>query len=95
MLIAGDRVAAVDWETAALGPAAIDLAALITGWDASARARIVAAYGGMEPADLAAAELLLALKWLGRSDGFQVPPEHRRDWLSEARRAAELLTCAS
>ena len=30
------------------------------------------------------ASLLVALQWLGWSDDWTPPPEHRHDWLSEA-----------
>lgn len=88
ILIADERVAVVDWEMAGVGPGVIDLAALVTGWPVLEQARIVAAYGGVDPADLAAARLLLALQWLGWSPAWQPPEEHRRDWLTEAAEAA-------
>jgi hypothetical protein len=87
----GDRVAAVDWEMAGAGPGVIDLAALVTGWEGDERRALVAAFGAVEEADLAAAELLLALQWLGWTPGWRAPPEHRRDWLAQARAAAERL----
>jgi hypothetical protein len=34
---------------------------------------------------------LLALQWLGWAPDWQAPPEHRRDWFSEARAAANML----
>jgi hypothetical protein len=92
VMIDGSRVAVVDWEMAAVGPGVIDLGALVTGWDGEARRRLVSAFGGAAPRDLAAAQLLLALQWLGWSTEWQPPPEHRRDWLADARAAAELLT---
>lgn len=82
------RVAAVDWEMAGGGPGVLDLAALVTGWSEEGRAAIVAAYGEVEDGDLAAAELLLAVRWLGWAPGWQAPAEHRRDWLAQARAAA-------
>ncbi|HEX4804919.1 MAG TPA: phosphotransferase, partial [Conexibacter sp.] len=91
VLVADDRVAPVDWEMAAVGPGVLDLAALATGWSGEPRAAILAAYGAVAPADLAAAELLLALQWLGWADGWEAPPEQRRDWLAEAHAAAERL----
>lgn len=89
VLVAGDRVVPVDWETAAMGPGVIDLAALVTGWDAGVTRRLVAAYGAVEPADLLAARLALALRWLGWSAEWTAPAEHRQDWLREAVAAAE------
>jgi hypothetical protein len=95
VLVAGERVAAVDWELAALGPPAVDLAALVTGWEGADREALVAAYleESSAPADgfretLAAARLHLALRWLGWSTDWTAPPEHSRDWLAEARAAA-------
>lgn len=88
---ANGRVSAVDWETAAIGPGAIDLAALLTGWEGTPREAIRAAYGEIEPLDLAAAELVLALQWVGFAPKRQPPPEHRHDWLAQAHAAAELL----
>jgi hypothetical protein len=88
VLVSGARIAAVDWEMAAIGPGVIDLAALVTGWDSDSRRRIVAAYGEVAQADLAAARLQLALQWLGWAKQWDAPAEHRRDWLAEARDAA-------
>jgi Ser/Thr protein kinase RdoA (MazF antagonist) len=91
VLVGDGRIAAVDWEMIAQGPGVIDLAALVTGWEGDDRRAILAAYGGVEEADLAAAQLLLALQWLGWAPDWQAPPEHRRDWFSEARAAANML----
>jgi hypothetical protein len=91
VLIAERRVAVVDWEMAALGPGVIDLAALLTGWEPSAQKELIRAYGAPDLADVAAAQLLLAYQWLGWGDGWEAPAEHRRDWLAEARDAAEQL----
>ena len=91
VLLAGDRVAVVDWELAGIGPAAVDLAALVTGWEAPDRDALVAAYAeeaGAVPEALAAARLHLAVRWLGWSSRWTPPPEHGRDWLAEARAAA-------
>jgi aminoglycoside phosphotransferase (APT) family kinase protein len=91
VLVSGDRIAAVDWEMAAIGPGVIDLAALVTGWDPDSQRRIVAAFGEVAPADRAAARLALALQWLGWSARWDAPAEHRCDWLAEAREAASEL----
>jgi hypothetical protein len=91
VLLAGDRVAVVDWELAGIGPAAVDLAALVTGWEGPDREALLAAYAeeaGAAPAALAAARLHLAARWLGWSTRWTPPPEHARDWLAEARAAA-------
>jgi aminoglycoside/choline kinase family phosphotransferase len=91
VLVSGTRVCPVDWEMIAAGPGAVDLAALVTGWDEDTAGVIVAAYGDV-PADLmAAARLHLALRWLGWSRGWSPPLEHRRDWRIEALEAAERL----
>lgn len=91
VIVAGDRVAVIDWEMAALGPAVVDVAALVTGWAAEKQDLLLSAYGELDPADLAAASLHLALQWLGWTKGWKAPPEHRRDWLDDARAAAEVL----
>jgi hypothetical protein len=91
VLVGGDRVTVVDWETAASGPGVIDLAALVTGAEGDAQLAMAAAFGGVEPSDLAAARLVLALQWLGWAKDWHPPREHRRDWLAEAHAAAKLL----
>src|SRR5262249_45552021 len=66
VLVAGARVAVVDWETAGVGAGVLDLAALVAGWDPASRDALVDAYDpNTDPLDLAAAELMLALRWLG------------------------------
>jgi aminoglycoside phosphotransferase (APT) family kinase protein len=91
VLVAPDRLVAVDWEMASFGPGVIDLAALVTGFDPDRAAAIIDAYGAVDLRDVAAARLLLGLQWLGWSSGWAAPPQHRRDWLAEARAAAEAL----
>jgi hypothetical protein len=98
----GDRVCAVDWEMAAVGPAVIDVAALTSGsgWTEEQRRVLVDTYLGAlarspEPeefdCDLACARLHLALQWLGWAQGWTPPREHVQDWRDELRRAvAEL-----
>ncbi len=88
VLVRGARVAAVDWEMAGIGPGVIDLAALLTGWKGRARRAILAAAGGAEPRDLAAARLVLAMQWLGWSAAWEPPAAQRHDWLAEASDAA-------
>ena len=90
------RVRPVDWELAGIGPGVLDLAALTSGsWSAGERERIAVAYHRALPpaarsscADLldalAHGRLLLAVQWLGWSQDWAPPPEHARDWLSEA-----------
>ena len=91
MLVGAERIVPVDWELAAAGPAVVDLAALTTGWSGDEAEAIVAAYGEVEHADLMAARLHLAVRWLGWSPGWTPPAEHRRDWLAEAEAAAREL----
>lgn len=99
VMVAGpgaQRVLAVDWELAATGPGALDLAAVSVGWDDEIRRGFLDAYheewaqGCVE--DLAATVdgclVHLSLQWLGWADGWQPPGEHRRDWLGEALAAA-------
>ena len=90
------RVYPVDWEMAAIGPGAIDLAALVGGWNAPQRRRLVAAYRGgladsgedeqsdVDAADLSRSRLHLALQWLGWSSEWRPPSEHAHDWVGEA-----------
>ena len=91
------RVCPVDWEMAAIGPAPIDLAALVGGWGEPERRRLVAAYLSGLPegitvipnsetldTDLARCRLHLALQWLGWSTDWRPPPEHAHDWVGEA-----------
>lgn len=92
VLVAGARVAVVDWETAGIGAGVLDLAALVAGWDSANRNALVDAYDpSTDPLDLAAAELMLALRCLGVPLTWEPPPEHRRDWLSEAWASARML----
>jgi aminoglycoside phosphotransferase (APT) family kinase protein len=90
------RVCPVDWEMAGIGPGVVDLAALVGGWDAENRDRLVSAYraglaAGAERRDttvtersLALARLHYALQWLGWSADWRPPREHAHDWLGEA-----------
>jgi hypothetical protein len=91
------RVCPVDWEMAAIGPGLVDLAALVGGWSAPERIRLMAAYldgaGDLAAAgrrderlaaDLACCRLHLALQWLGWSAEWRPPPQHAHDWLGEA-----------
>jgi hypothetical protein len=43
------------------------------------------------PRALEDARLLVAVQWLGWSDGWRPPPEHAHDWLADALDAAERL----
>jgi thiamine kinase-like enzyme len=100
----GLRVCPVDWETAAIGPGLMDLAALITGWSDRSAADIATAYysvmcaaaaiaGSHETflADLACCRIQLAVQWLGWFGSHRPPPAHARGWLEEATRLADRL----
>jgi hypothetical protein len=83
-VLVAERVVPVDWELAAVGPAVVDLAALVTGWDDEHAQAIATAYGDVDPRDVAAGRLHLAVRWLGWARGWEPPREHARDWLAEA-----------
>ena len=95
------RVAPVDWEQAGVGPGLVDLAALTAGgWGDDERDAIAGAYREVSADGLAddefaigleACRLHLAFQWLGWSEEWSAPAEHRQDWLAEATRAAERL----
>jgi hypothetical protein len=86
---AGARVVPIDWETAAVGPPMLDLAALSTGWDAPTRKRLELAYGPtLDTGALAWCRLHLALRWIALSPDWQPPAAHRHDWIDEALRIA-------
>jgi Phosphotransferase enzyme family len=83
------RVCPVDWEMAAIGPAAMDLAALVGGWGDTERRRLLDAYAGdgatpLPDADVDGCRLHFALQWLGWSPQWRPPREHAHDWLGEA-----------
>jgi aminoglycoside phosphotransferase (APT) family kinase protein len=95
VLVAGDaplRVCAVDWESAAVGPALLDIAALTAGWDDGSATHIAQAYrdashewSGPGSRDdfwtaLDACRVLVAVQWLGWAPGWLPPPENRTDW---------------
>jgi hypothetical protein len=89
------RVAPVDWELAASGPGASDLAALVSGeWGSEDRMAIASAYAaaGGSLRHLEQARLQVAVQWLGWAPPEWVPPEgQRHDWLGEALELAEEL----
>jgi aminoglycoside phosphotransferase (APT) family kinase protein len=89
VLVNGDDVLIVDWESAATAPPVVDLAAVTTGWTPGATAAVLAAYGAVEPLALACARLYLAIRWLGWSSAWTAPEEHARDWQREAYSSAE------
>ena len=97
------RVCPVDWEMAALGPAAIDLACLTTGWARRGERAMVRAYRAARSdtttrsariphdfwVDFDCCRLHLAVRMLGWSKAWSPPPQHAHDWLAEAERLAE------
>ena len=95
-----DAVAFVDFETIGTGSAALDLAALVTGWDLASRRSMCAAYcaASRRAADLSLTDLMvlvagaraqLAAQWLGWHESWRPPSVHRRDWAAELQDAAE------
>jgi Phosphotransferase enzyme family len=101
------RICPIDWEMAGVGTGLIDLAALVGGWDADERRRLIAAYRDALPQaeavigdrrtlpmDLARCRLHLALQWLGWSNDWRPPPEHAHDWVGEALGLSEKLGLA-
>ena len=101
------RICPVDWETAAVGPALMDLGALTSGtWTRDEQQAMVAAYlearrrareedvPDLETAmqGVAACQLFQAVQWLGWSLRWEPPPEHASNWLERAVTLAEQLT---
>jgi hypothetical protein len=93
----------IDWETTAVGPGIIDLAALTSGdWDAQNRCDMIPPYlAGLGPhtdrtldsvfEDLEYAHIHLAVQWLGWFGRRRPPANHAHDWLAEAVERAEAL----
>jgi aminoglycoside phosphotransferase (APT) family kinase protein len=96
---ADGRIRVVDWETCGVGPAVLDLAALVSGrWSTPERERIVDAYLAECPPflrpsndDLLYARVLLAAQWVGWHDQWRPPPEQRHDWHAELVELSERL----
>jgi len=100
VLVGGERVCALDWELASSGPGVIDVAAITMGWPDRERVLLAETYRSEltsppPPAeferDLDCARLHVAVQWLGWSHDWSPPPEHSRDFRSEARFLAERL----
>ncbi len=101
----GSRVCPVDWEMVALGPALIDLAALVAGQRHEERRRELALTyrAALPPSDgcgadpqefldsLAYCRLHLAVQWLGWSPDPPLAAGQARSWLGEALSLAEAL----
>mgnify|MGYP000132527885 CR=1 FL=1 len=101
VVVAGERICFLDWETAGVATGLLDLAALSSGsWSARERQALAAAYAAslgdtLEAellADLERCRLVIAVQWLGWSRTWSPPQGHRQDWLAEARRAAGAIT---
>ena len=96
------RVCPVDWETVAVGPGLMDVAALIAGsWSESEKRALALTYfQTLSPesrawsdadtflADLDCCRLHIAVQWLGWSSNWMPPPQRTYDWLGEAMRVA-------
>lgn len=94
----GLRICPVDWDMAAIGPAAVDLAALVSGnWSENQKAALIRAYLEVSVSagkrqrsldelltELSWCQLHLSLQWLGWSPDWSPPEEHRQDWLQQA-----------
>lgn len=78
------RIRPIDWETGAVGPALMDLAALCSGRLDDARRREAAEAYGADVRDLDDCRLHLAIQWLGWSKDWTPPKEHQQNWLAEA-----------
>jgi hypothetical protein len=91
VVVAGNRICAVDWECAASGAGVTDLAALAAGWPEREQRRLALAYGIDDDQLLAAASLHVSLQWLGWAEDWRPPAEHARDWATEATRRIEEL----
>jgi thiamine kinase-like enzyme len=102
----GFRICPVDWETAAVGPGLVDLAALTSGaWSVHERTGMAAAYlEALFPEstpEFSLDDLLLALddcrlhlavRWLGWAADWSPPRENAHDWLAEALDLSEKMT---
>jgi aminoglycoside phosphotransferase (APT) family kinase protein len=101
--VGGMRVGVLDWETAAVGPPALDLAALTEGdWPDAARRAMLSQYlmardGCVAPAamevlgvEVACARVHLALE-LSTLPQSQIPADMAADWLGRAAELAEAI----
>ena len=105
VLVDGPRICPIDWEMAGIGPALVDVAALVSGpgWDDTDVMAMLRAYrteldaeldaevGAEFLADLDACRVYLAIQWLGWSPSWAPPVELAHDWLSVAVAATERL----
>lgn len=106
----GLRICPIDWEMTAIGPALVDLAALVSGnWSEAQRTELALAYYrssetmmthtfATEEAFLAALDdcrLHVAIQWLGWSSDWTPPAAHARNWLDDALQLAYKIGCLS
>jgi aminoglycoside phosphotransferase (APT) family kinase protein len=91
------RIAPVDWELTGTGPFALDLAALVSGWEGDDRLAMCRAFHDALATDggtaigldalldaVALCRLALAVQWIGWAPGWTPPEAHRHDWIAEA-----------
>jgi hypothetical protein len=97
---ARERICALDWEAAGIGPCLLDLAALVAGWPEDDVTRIAEAYRAAlaDPPPAAVfrraldcCRLFVAVRWLGWTRQWAPPPQHAQDWSETALRLAERL----
>lgn len=92
LLVDEERAYPVDWELAAIAPAAIDIAALTAGgWSAAERGALVEAWrdglgdaGDASDRAVDLARLYLALRLLGWPEQWTPPLDEQHDWTAEA-----------
>jgi hypothetical protein len=99
VLVDGPRVCPIDWEMAGIGPALVDVAALVAGpgWNDVDVTGMLGAYcrevdaelDAEVLADLDACRVYLAIQWLGWSASWSPPAELAHDWLAVAVAATE------
>jgi Ser/Thr protein kinase RdoA (MazF antagonist) len=97
VMVAGDRICVVDWQSAAIGPGVIDLASLTEGhWQPDLVRDCREAYVGSRwpdndhatiDDDLEAAQLYWALRWLG-AEGGAAPADRHIGYVETLRTAA-------
>jgi Ser/Thr protein kinase RdoA (MazF antagonist) len=92
------KICAIDWELAGIGPDALDLAALTAGeWSDAEKRRFVSAYrGGLDSNRAPSVEELLeamelcqlhlSVQMLGWAEDWSPPEKHAQNWLREALR---------
>ena len=97
---AANKICAIDWELAGIGPGALDLAALTAGeWSDAEKLRFVTAYHGglaarsapsvaelFEAVELC--QLHLSVQMLGWAEDWSPPEKHAQNWLRAALRLA-------